>query len=397
MSEVPSSASSDAFAAALNELEIGHFTGTNAFLRACDTLRLILLRAAADPDPKYRRLRKTNERVSQEILSVPGIDDALARIGFQDDGDTLTLAADDPQQLDIATAALDTAAGGVRRRGLVQMTKTCDARGWSAEIHDPKVLARDAKFKGAVFDAKPRPGAPSGLITFHNSPFSNFWNCRVALSHRGMRWQLATSEALLMAVKQHLLAPKPGVAPHESLASALHLQSCTTSGAEAKEAAARATRRAADYTWWAHHGMHVLVGATACLLKFSQDAGLKRLLLSTQGVLMVEAAPNDGAWGIAMHSADALVHVCAQDFDLHSTAEDRVQFDVHGTVYARPRREANALGKALMIARSLLLARHEAPPPIELGEAVGLVAEHMRLLQLPFDWAAAHSHLQEAL
>ena len=74
-----------------------------------------------------------------------------------------------------------------------------------------------------------------------------------------------------------------------------------------------------------------------------------------------------------------------------------MQFDVHGTVYARPRREANALGKALMIARSLLLARHEAPPPIELGEAVGLVAEHMRLLQLPFDWAAAHSHLQEAL
>ena len=111
---------SGAFAAALSDLEKGQLTGTDAFLRACDTLRFILLRAA-DPDPKYRRLRKSNERVSQEILSVPGFDEALARIGFQDDGATLTLAVDDPQQLDIAITALDFAAGGVRRRGLVQM------------------------------------------------------------------------------------------------------------------------------------------------------------------------------------------------------------------------------------------------------------------------------------
>ena len=143
--------------------------------------------------------------------------------------------------------------------------------------------------------------------------------------------------------------------------------------------------------------MHVLVGATACLLKFSQDEGLKRLLLSTQGVLMVEAAPNDGAWGVAMNSRDALAHADASQFDLHSVANEPIQFEVHGTKFTRPRCEANALGKALMITRSALLAGIEAPPGIELRDAIGLVAKHMRLLMLPFDWEAAELHLQEAL
>jgi len=120
-------------------------------------------------------------------------------------------------------------------------------------------------------------------------------------------------------------------------------------------------------------------------------------VLATQGVLIIEAAPNDGAWGIAMNSADALRHVQAPHFDLHSAADEPVRFEVHGTQFTRPRREANALGKALMITRSALLAGVEAPPGIELRDAVGLVTKHMRLLRLPFDWAAAELRLREAL
>ena len=134
---------------------------------------------------------------------------------------------------------------------------------------------------------------------FHNSPFSNFWPCGVQCTHRGVPLRFATSEALIMAFKQHLLKPTAGAAPHASLADAMSTHAAIQAPSENKEAAARATRRVTDYTWWTDHCVHLLVGATACLLKFSQDAGLRRLLLSTQGVLLVEAAPHDGAWGLA--------------------------------------------------------------------------------------------------
>ena len=168
--------------------------------------------------------------------------------------------------------------------------------------------------------------------------------------------------------------------------------------AQAKEAAARATRRAADYSWWAHHGMQLLVGAVACLLKFSQDEGLRRLLLSTQGALLVETAPNDGSWGVAMNSSVALRQSeLARHFGLRSVAEETLQFEVRGAVHTRPRREANALGKALMVARSMLLADIDAPAGIELRDAVGLVTQHLRLLALPISWNSAEHHLSAAL
>ena len=77
-----------------------------------------------------------------------------------------------------------------------------------------------------------------------------------------------------MAFKEHLLA---GTALEVALATHTGYHSAR----ESKEAAGRATRGAKDYTWWSHHGMHVLVGTAFCWLKFSQDAGLRRLLLST--------------------------------------------------------------------------------------------------------------------
>ena len=82
---------------------------------------------------------------------------------------------------------------------------------------------------------------------------------------------------------------------------------------------------------------------------------------------------------------------------MHAVAQEVVAFDVRGTIYKRPRCEANALGKSLMIARSMLLAGIEAAPGIELREAFALVTKHLRLLALPFDWQAAERHLAGAL
>ena len=100
-----------------------------------------------------------------------------------------------------------------------------------------------------------------------------------------------------MAFKEHLLA---GTALEVALATHTGYHNAR----ESKEAAGRATGEAKDYTWWSHHGMHVLVGTVSCWLKFSQDAGLRRFLLSTQQALLVETAPEDGSWGVAELAAE---------------------------------------------------------------------------------------------
>mmetsp|Transcript_20840 Transcript_20840/g.53199 ORF Transcript_20840/g.53199 Transcript_20840/m.53199 type:complete len:393 (+) Transcript_20840:69-1247(+) len=390
---------SEPFAYALSALAERRHAGVEEFYRACGTLRKALLTAATHPDPQYRKLRRSNPRVA-ELLSMPGIEEAMIGLGFHNDGDALTLLP----SVDVhsAVAVLDAAAGSVRRRELVLADRASDPQGWGVGLHSPAVLSFDARFKGAIFDASPRPGAKCGVVAFHNSPFSNFWPCGCGVSFcvRGESFRLATSEGLVMAVKQHLLAPHSSASPGESLASALRTQAALRSGAEAKEAAARATRRVANYQWWSHHGIHVVVGATACLIKFAQDRGLRRLLVSTQGALMIEASPHDGAWGIAMNSSQTLQQSdLPRRFGLHSVAQELVTFEVHGTVYARPSCEANALGKALMIARGALLnSCLDAPLGIELGDAVQLVVKQLRLLApLPFDWESAVRHLTVGL
>merc|ERR1719350_877635 len=98
-----------------------------------------------------------------------------------------------------------------------------------------------------------------------------------------------------------------------------------------------------------------------------------------------------------MNSSSALeISELARDFGLRSVAQDTLKFEVHGEVYTRPYCQANALGKSLMLARSMLLAGIEAAPGIELRETLALVTQHLRLLALPIDWADAESYLMEA-
>ena len=175
---------------------------------------------------------------------------------------------------------------------------TSDPEGWSRELHDPCVLQENDKFQGAVWDVKHPACQPDGVVLFHNSPFSNWFVCnQIRLRHGGRDFSFPTSEHIIMAFKEHLLA---GTA----LEVALDTRTGYHSARESKEAAGRATRGAKDYTWWSHHGMHVLVGTVSCWLKFSQDAGLRRFLLSTQQALLVETAPEDGSWGVEHRERD---------------------------------------------------------------------------------------------
>ena len=149
------------------------------FLLACRTVRTLLLHAT---DPARRTIRRANARISGEVLSVAGMEEALAALGFvdSDGGTTLTLQLEDGvQTIGDAIAALDKVAGELRRRDDRLVARTSDPMGWSAELHEPTLLLANPKFKGAVFDQRPLPGAPSGVIVFHNSPFSNFWRCGV--------------------------------------------------------------------------------------------------------------------------------------------------------------------------------------------------------------------------
>ena len=192
-----------------------------------------------------------------------------------------------------------------------------------------------------------------------------------------------------MAFKEHLLAGTP-------LEKTMDTHTGYGSAKESKEAAGRATREAKDYTWWSHHGMHVLVGTVSCWLKFSQDSKLRHFLLSTQQALLVETAPNDGSWGVAMNSSQLLQDGTPQDFALSSTANQKLSFDVGPRTITRHRYEANALGKSLMITRALLEdGGKEAAPSAApaLVDAIALVARQMKSMQVPFDYSAAVKHL----
>jgi len=259
--------------------------------------------------------------------------------------------------------------------------------GWSSELHDVAVLETNPKFKGAVWDVSRRSTTPDGVVMFHNSPFSNWLPCgqQVRVAHGGQDFSFPTSEHIIMAFKEHLLAGT-------SLDATMKSQSAINSPADSKAAAGRATRNAKDYSWWSHHGMHVLVGTTACYLKFSQDAGLERLLLATQNSLLVETAPNDGAWGVAMNSSQFLSSADPKHFEVGSVAADTLRFAVNGRTFDRKHCEANALGKSLMLVRGMLRAHAAEPPPSrfpDLQATVQQVCRHMERTDLPFDWRSA--------
>merc|ERR1712194_929690 len=162
-------------------------------------------------------------------------------------------------------------------------------------------------------------------------------------------------------------------------------------------AAARATRKA-EANRYSHHGMQVIIGATACLLKFSQDEGLQRFLLSTQQALLVETARLDGCWGVAMNSSQFLTHANPEYYAVGSAEESEFRYNTRGgDAFDRKYCEANALGKSLMIVRSWLADRGCLGTDVELKEAVNIVCQHMRVMQVPFDFSSEFEHLSPSL
>lgn len=260
---------------------------------------------------------------------------------------------------------------------------------WSHELYHPIVLEREPKFKGAVWDVTHTSCRPDGVVVFHSSPFSNYAPCGsgVRLCYREKEYCFPTSEAIIMAFKERLLAGG-------DLGDIFAGQAVKRAGGASKQAANKATRRANDWTWWRHHGMHVLVGAVACLPKFAQDDGLRRFLLSTQQAVLIEAAPSDGAWGVGSHSAAFLVQADPTHFTLHSEEQSMLRYETRdGCVVERPRCEANALGKALMVVRELLRSPVYGEASTHLRELLGSVCAKCEELKVPFDWQAACTFL----
>lgn len=382
---------------ALELLIAGSFRDSGPFLEACDILCRLLSKVVENPDEaKYQKINVRKSKAGGKLVSLPGMEEALAALGWApveggEDGElVLTVGT---TGLDEAIARVNAVTGWVRRRsaGVQIVSAIRDPKGWSSELHDPSVLTKDAKFKGAVWDVTPCSCSPDGVVLFHNSPFSNWHVCgkQVRLAHQGQNFSFATSEHVIMAFKQHLLV-------ETALDATLTSQSAIRSPSDAKNAVGRATRGAKDYTWWSHHGMHVVVGTIACYLKFSQDAGLQHLLCSTQKALMVEAAPHDGAWGVAMNSSAFLRGAYPADFALASMVSDTLRFEKNGKVIIRPHGQANALGKALMLTREMLNAQKSEPaePEVpELRDIAAKVCKFMDHMGMPFDWASAEERL----
>ena len=130
------------------------------------------------------------------------------------------------------------------------------------------------------------------------------------------------------------------------------------------------------YLFWGDHTFQVLLGATACLLKFSQNSPLRDALLRTEQCVLVECAPNDGSWGVAKSSSSLLSEVEKPDpYSLQSTEASEISFTVGSWSGNRKRRNTNALGKALMLTRSVLAGDIQALR--ELLVALKVVLEEM--------------------
>merc|ERR1719210_396543 len=144
--------------------------------------------------------------------------------------------------------------------------------------------------------------------------------------------------------------------------------------------------------------MNVLVGAMSCLLKFSQDEGLRRLLVSSQSAVLIEAAPHDGCWGVGKNSHDFLCQDEPMHYALQSQEPSTLSFRTRGGDWVkRPRCEANALGKALMVVREVLRKSEGARlEPTTLREILFTVGKKLKALDVPFDWKDAGKHLTHA-
>ena len=246
-------------------------------------------------------------------------------------------------------------------------------KGYNIDLHEARVLEANPEFKGAVWAA-----VPPGVVLFHNSGFSNWYPFifsedspgQFFVDHEQQTIRVNHAEAILMAVKERIGNGKPlgdCLARHAKL-----------SAKESKQAA----NLAGAYPLWADHTFQVLLGASACLLKFSQDAQLREALLGTGNCVLIECAPNDGAWGVAKNSKTFLdEEENPEHYNLQSTEESEISFTAGKWSGSRQRRHTNALGKGLIITRRVLERDPGALKEASLQAALEVVLEELRRIQ----------------
>jgi ribA/ribD-fused uncharacterized protein len=379
---------------AVEELERGDFLSAECFVHACFTLRQVCENCLMDPDAQNTLAMNPEDLL--DVLSASGMEESIVAYGWQSSADGSYSFTGTREDLQTAVRQIAEAEAWVRRRGvrLVTGPVTKDNEGKSVEFHHPKVLLGFNKFKGAVWHMSHASCRPDGVLTFHNSPFSNFHLCGsgIRIRYSNSEISFSSSEAMIMAFKLHLVLGIP-------LSDALTKMSNIREAADAKKEANSEINSAKNAQWdlWGCHATNVLVGAVACLPKFLQDEGLSHALLSTQSAVLIEAAPHDGNWGVGKNSYDFFCQDDPQFYSLRSQESSELSFMKRDLSWSKRRKcEANALGKALMVVRAVL-PEMIGPEPMELHDILVRICRTLKVLDVPFDWKAPGKHLKSIL
>ena len=119
----------------------------------------------------------------------------------------------------------------------------------------------------------------------------------------------------------------------------------------------------AEIIYWDNHTFQVLINTCACLFKFTQGRrGEEEDLLGTRDII-IEAAPADGSFGVAVNTHTFLTKGEQIDsYSLQSVDDTDLSFTIEagphkGKVITRPRRHANSLGKALVLCKIIIMRR----------------------------------------
>ena len=224
------------------------------------------------------------------------------------------------------------------------LDQICDEKAMTRlDVHVPSVLKGAPGFKGAIYH--------NGAVMWHNSCLSNWWRGHFNLRcGADIEIEFNNSECVIMAIKERICL-KSLNKPHELrdiLVKHAPLGPRVSKGLPAKTGGSA-------FPLWDDHAFQVLLGGAACLLKFSQDHRLREFLLNTGDAVLLETAPYDGAWGVAHDTSNFIAKGMKPDeYSLQSRNEDLFSFKAGNWQGQRMKRRANALGKCLMLVRSIL-------------------------------------------
>jgi predicted NAD-dependent protein-ADP-ribosyltransferase YbiA (DUF1768 family) len=266
-----------------------------------------------------------------------------------------------------------------RQGALVQLkTKLQDEAPYTFSLYDAKVVTIAKQHPNGGF-MKLYFGT-TWMLFLHNSPgeLQAPGSFQVTLDNSGNEYTFNTALDVLSAMKQYLASKETQDATVGSMADALHRFSQNGHDSASGKSTA-----------WATFSVKVVACAGVFLLKFSQVDAYRTWLLASGTAFIIEAEQGDGVWGIGKSLYQIIKsldngHFKPDDFSLKDTyymrkGDQRLVYDRYfrnpdynesrpvgadNPKVIRKRFEntvghANILGKALMITRTLLIARSE--------------------------------------